>query len=123
MSLIQTKAITLYTCTDGKQFEILGEAEAHQFAIENSEKIEKAVESYLNSRELKNRSRQQKKTIAADMYAFMLTWDGEEIARTVFDDEEVKPPVLAEDVPAASVEVEAVATSNAPVADEEDDLF
>ena len=125
MSLIQTVTKTIYTTKDGKQFETMAEAEAHQFSIENADKIALAVDSYLNSRELKNRSRKQKETIAADFYAFLLTWDGEMIERTVMDDEEVAPAVTAEEVPAAEVEVEGVEATEAPAeeATAEDDMF
>jgi hypothetical protein len=133
MSLITTKAVTLYTCTDGKQFEQIELAEAHQFGIENAEKISLAVESYLNSRLLKNRSRQQKATIAADMYAFMLTWDGKAIERTEMDDEIVEKAVEVADVATAEVEVEGATTVEATAETEakaeptveakEDDLF
>ena len=128
MSKFQIAAVTVqkFTCEDGKQFDTAAEAEAHQFGLENAEKLEVAVESYLNKFQYKNRSRQQKKTVAKEFYAFFLGWDGETIERTVQDDEVVpavkadEAAIAAEDVPAAEVEVE----STTEVSESsEDDLF
>ena len=79
----------MFTCEDGKQFEDAAQAEAHQFGLENGAKLDAGVEAYLNKFAYKNRSRQQKATIAREFYSFFLAWDGEPIERTVMDDEVV----------------------------------
>jgi hypothetical protein len=118
----------VFTTQDGKQFEDAAVAEAHQFGLENGEKLDLGVDSYLNKFGYKNRSRMQKATIAREFYSFFLAWDGTAIARSIMDDEVVakEDVISADDVPTAAVEVEGTieaAPQAAQAPADEDDLF
>jgi hypothetical protein len=80
--------ITQYEANDGSLFLSAAEADAHDFKLENGEKIRKAGEAFVNTIGAADRSRNMKLNTVEEFLAFYLPWveAGEpEVERTVFD--------------------------------------
>ncbi len=94
--------VQVITTSDGKEFSSMEEAQAHQFAIENAEAISGVVDSYLNTRGMKNRNRKQKEGVASDVIGFLISQGVDlsgvkAVERTVFDDVVEKAEATATD--------------------------
>lgn len=98
------QTVQVIKTSDGKEFNSMEEAQAHQFAIENAEAISGVVDSYLNTRGLKNRNRKQKEGVASDVIGYLISAGVDlsgvpAVERTVFDDVVEKAEATA-DAPA-----------------------
>lgn len=80
--------IVQYQANDGSLFTSEAEANAHDFKLENGEKITRAAEAFANTIGAADRSRSMKMNTAEEFLAFYLPWveAGEpDVERTVFD--------------------------------------
>ena len=109
-SKIKSVETTVYTTEDGQQFTNLALAEAHQSFLENKETIEVQVSSYLNKMEMVGRQRKIHETIASAFAAFLVGFDGVQIARTV--EEPIAEAPEAEQAADAEQAAEAEAEAN-----------
>ena len=109
-SKIKSIETTIYTTEDGNQFTVLAQAEAHQSFLENKETIEVQVSSYLNKMEMVGRQRKIHETIASAFAAFLVGFDGVQIARTV--EEPIAEAPEAEQAADAEQAAEAEAEAN-----------
>lgn len=82
---IQTKQIVSFVTSDGAAFDSMAAAEAHEVMLEHKGAIELQVQSFLNKTEKVGRGRKMAETFATEFAAFLMTWDGEMVERTVFD--------------------------------------
>lgn len=127
MSKFQLEAVQVQVITteDGKQFDNMDAAVAHQALLDAAAVIATPVEAYLNARGFADRNRKQKESVISDFAAYLVgagvDLSGvEAVERTVFDTPKAEKVVVE-----GSDEAEATDTP-APEAASEDageDLF
>lgn len=117
--------VTQYEANDGSLFLSAAEADAHDFKLENGEKIRVMTEAFLNTKGAIDRSRNMQANVIEEFLAFTLPrlaagTEMEEVERTVFDTPKAEKVVTegAADEAAAATEAapaEGEATEAAPL--------
>ena len=81
MSKIQAVEVQLqmFSCTDGKQFKTIEQAEKHQAKLDFVLVIPADVEAFLNSEGETGRGRTMRANAIAEFRAFLENWDGEAV--------------------------------------------
>lgn len=96
--------IEMYVANDGSQFATAAEADAHDFKLENAEKITAAAEAFVNTTKRIDRARVTATNLVGEFLAFYIPWmeaGCPEVERTEFDTPK----------PEKVVEVDATATA------------
>lgn len=103
--------VVQYEANDGSRFNSAAEADAHDFKLENSAKIDLISDAYLNTIGAIDRSRNMQKNTIEAFLAFHLPrvaagTDLEPVERTVFDTPKADKAPEAETEAAAEAEAE-----------------
>ena len=121
--VLEAKQVQVITTADGKEFNSMDEAVAHQGLLDAAELMAVPVQAYLNTNKMIDRNRKQKQTVVESAFAFLVA-NGvdlsgiEAVEQTVFD----TPP--AEKVVVETAETaETVAAPEAAAEGEGEELF
>lgn len=123
---LEAVSVQVIKTSDGKEFNDMALAQAHQNVLDSAEIIAVPVQAYLNTNGLIDRNRKQKQTVVESVLAFLVgagvdLTGVEAVEQTVFD---TPTPAKVDATEATEATDTAETTETAPVeAGAEDELF
>lgn len=122
---LEAQTVQIIKTADGKEFNDMAQAQAHQTYLENKEVIDAHTESFLNDNELIDRNRKQKAGVAGTVIGWLVA-NGADLSGVAAVERRVEDSPAPEVVEAPATEGEETpASEEAPASEEggDKDLF